>query len=241
LLQPVFQLCNLLFIAGDFWSPLYVIFRIFLYIFAIFVAVFFLVLIAVLTFPFSLTAIEFFIIEIWHQVIFNMINHFVERCHEPVEIFLVQKDFMATVSESVFSFGALCDSDKIIFALCFTYIQEVCAALSGTHFFGKYAFFSIAPLTVAIEATIISVAEVVATVAKAAATAAALKTTAAAAVATTIAAPVAETAPVAIATTTIRSAIAVISVTPIVSVIPVAEVSISLFKVPVFHFTIKFG
>ena len=109
--------------------------------------------VTVLRFPFSLATIEFFVVEIRHEICFYVIYHFVQRSHETVEIFLVQENFMAFVAISVFPASALRDRDEVVVSFGFFDIQEIRAAFPGSYALGKYAFFLLAVARLVITAT----------------------------------------------------------------------------------------
>ena len=174
--------------------------------------------VTVLRFPFSLATIEFFVVEIRHEICFYVIYHFVQRSHETVEIFLVQENFMAFVAISVFPASALRDRDEVVVSFGFFDIQEIRAAFPGSYALGKYAFF------------LLAVARLVITATKAA-TEAATPVIAATEAATPV---IAATVTVAETIVAIPKAATVALVSATVAV-AITKVVVSPFKMPEFH------
>ncbi len=110
--------------------------------------------IAVLRFPFSLATIELLIVEIRHQISFNVVDHFIQRSNKTVEIFLVEEYFVALVAIAIFSSGAFRNRNKVIVTPGLFYIQEIGAAFAGAYALGKHAFFRLAVATVATITTV---------------------------------------------------------------------------------------
>lgn len=176
--------------------------------------------IAVLRFPFGLTAIKLLIIEVWHQVGFHVADHFVQRCDKAVEIFLVKKDFMAFVAIPIFPARAFRNGNEIIIATGFAHVEEIGAALAGTNAFGKNTFFRFAFKTLA--------AALPETTAAAAIVHAAIPETSTVPVVAAISETAAAAAVVAAAASESAAAAAVIAAA-------VAVVAAASFKIPVFH------
>jgi hypothetical protein len=104
--------------------------------------------VAVLRFPFSLATIEFLIVEIRHQISFDVVDHFIQRSNKTVEIFLVEKYFVALIAIPIFSSGAFRNRNKVVVAPGLFHIQEISAAFAGAYTLGKHALFRLAVATV---------------------------------------------------------------------------------------------
>ena len=173
--------------------------------------------IAVLRFPFGLTAIKLLVVEVWHQVGFHMADHFVQRSDKAVEIFLVKKNFMAFVAIPIFPACAFRNGNEVIIAAGFAHVEKIRAALTGADAFGKNTFFRFALKTLAAAIPESAAAAIVH-----------------AAIPEPTAIPVVATVPEP-ATAAVVAAAASESAAAAVIAAPVAVVAAASFKIPVFH------